>query len=157
MLSRRRGKRNRPDRKVLLHQRQRGQAIVEMALLFPVVLFIAMIGAAGSQMLQESILLRTAAREGALTAASYMQTSTPLPAGCAGGGASITDAQDCARYRVLASGAPSSVTVTWVQITGVQSSLTMAQVTVTDTIVPAAGFFGNRTIGYTAVAAVPGQ
>jgi Flp pilus assembly protein TadG len=137
--------------------RQRGQAIVEMALIFPIVLFIAMIGAAGSQMLQESILLRTAAREGALTAALYMQSSTPLPAGCAGGGASITDAQDCARYRVVASGAPTSVTVTWTQVTGAQSSLTMAQVAVTDTIVPAAGFFGNRTIGYTAAAAVPGQ
>lgn len=128
-----------------------------MALLFPIVLLIAMIGVAGSQMLQESIMLRNVAREGALAAAAYMQTPNPLPAGCAGGGSSITNAQDCARYRVLASGAPSSVTVTWAQVIGAQSNLTMAQVTVTATLVPAAGFFGAKTIGYSASAAVPGQ
>jgi hypothetical protein len=142
---------------VLRAQRLRGQAIVEMALLLPIVLLIAMIGVAGSQMLQESIMLRNVAREGALAAAAYMQSPNPLPAGCSGGGSSITDAQDCARYRVLASGAPTSVTMTWAQVTGSQSNFKMAQVTVTDTLSPASGFFGTKTIGYSAAAAVPGQ
>lgn len=138
-------------------RRQRGQAVVEIALVLPILLVIAMIGAGGAQLLQESILLRNAAREGALAAANYMQSSSPLPNGCLGGGSSVTDAQSCARYRVLAAGAPSSVTVTWSSATGADSGLTLAQVTVSDVLKPAGDFFGAQTISYTAYAAEPGQ
>lgn len=136
---------------------ERGQAVVEIALVLPILLLIAMIGVAGAQLLEESIVIRNAAREGALAAANYMETSSPLPVGCSGGGSSITNAQDCARYRALAAGAPSTVTVTWTSTTGSQSGLTLAQVTVSDVLHPAGSFFGARTISYTAYAAEPGQ
>ncbi len=134
---------------------QKGQTMVELALITPMLLLISMAAAAATQMLGESVVLRTAAREGAIAAAAYYSSPSPLPAGCYAGGASITSAQACAQYRVTAAGAPASVTVAVSKITGATSGISMSQVVVTDIVHPGFDFFGSKTLTYTSVAAVP--
>lgn len=137
---------------------QRGQALVEVALLLPILLLMGLATATGSQLLSESIVLRSAAREGALAAAAYLAMPnagpTNLPPACAGG-LYIANAQGCAAYRAQQAGAPITATVTLVQVNGASSGLLLAQVTVAETVQPVGSFFGAQTLQYAASAAVP--
>lgn len=135
---------------------QRGQTIVEFALLLPVLVLIGMVALGGAQLLGESISLRNYGREGVLAAAAFV-------ANPANSGATQADLDTYVQQRVTTVGASSGVALTVSPIpsggtcsnTGSSSGICEMAVTLTETMYPVQSFFGGIKVQYTATAAVP--
>ena len=138
------------------HGAQRGQTIVEFALLLPILVLIGMVALGGAQLLGEAISMRNWGREGVLAAAAFV-------ANPANNGATQAQLNAYVQQRVTTVGASPNVAVTVSPIPsggscsdqGSQSGICLMAVTLTETMYPVQNFFGGIRVQYTATAAVP--